>query len=190
MRDRETGTVWTHLDGDAVQGPLAGERLTIVPLPQMTWGEWKNEYPESLVLDPDTPFNDRYSAPVRSGVPGRDEAQYGDDRLPSNALVVGVEVQGDFVGFPIEEVSSEGGVVNAEVGGRPVVVLYDAWARTGIAYLRAIDDRNLVFETEVTPDTPLTFIDEATGSVWNVHGKAISGPLAGASLTFVSFADL
>ena len=34
MRDRETSTIWNHLDGKAVQGPLAGERLTIVPLPQ------------------------------------------------------------------------------------------------------------------------------------------------------------
>lgn len=124
-------------------------------------------------------------SPVRIGAPGRDEAQYGDDRLPSNALVVGVEVDGDFVGFPIEQVSSEGGVINAEVGGRPVVVLYDARAQTGIAYLRTIEGRDLAFEVEVSPDTPLTFLDTETGSVWNVHGKAISGPLAGASLTFV-----
>ena len=185
MRDRQTGTVWAHLDGDAERGPLTGERLTIVPLPQMTWGEWRNEYPESLVLDPDTLYKDRYSSPVRIGAPGRDEAQYGDDRLPSKALVVGVEVDGDFVGFPIEQVSSEEGVINAEVGGRPVVVLYDARAQTGIAYLRTIEGRDLAFEVEVSPDTPLTFLDTETGSVWNVHGKAISGPLAGASLTFV-----
>ena len=185
MLDRQTDTIWAHLDGKAMRGSMAGERLPILPLPQMTWGEWKAEYPETLVLDPDTPFKDRYTSPVRIGVPGTDEAQYGDDRLPSNALVVGVEVQGDFVGFPIDQVRSEGGVVNADVGGRPVVVLYDAQAQTGIAYLRTVDSRDLVFESEGAADASLTVTDTETGSRWDVHGKAISGPLAGASLTFV-----
>ena len=185
MRDRQTDTIWAHLDGTAVRGPMAGERLPILPLPQMTWGEWKTAYPETLVLNPDTPFKDRYTSPVRIGVPGRDEAQYGDDRLPSNALVVGAEVQGEFVGFPIDKVRAEGGIVNAEVGGKPVVVLYDAQTETGIAYLRTIDGRNLVFGRESAQDAPLKVLDTETGSLGDIHGEAISGPLAGASLTFV-----
>ena len=36
MTDRQTGSLWTHLDGKAIRGPLEGERLTILPVPQMT----------------------------------------------------------------------------------------------------------------------------------------------------------
>ena len=125
MRDRQTGTVWAHLDGKASQGPLAGGRLAFVPLPQMTWAHWRAEHPETLVLDPDTPYKDRYRT-VRIGRANQNEARWGDDRLPANSLVVGVETNDTFVGFPIDVMGSEGGVVNTEVGGVAVVVIYDA----------------------------------------------------------------
>lgn len=185
MRDRQTGTVWAHLDGTSSQGPMVGERLRMVPLPQMTWGEWKADYPDTLVLDPETPYKDRYIAPVRIGVEGSGEAIYGDDRLPSNALVVGVEAQGSFVGFPLELLEAEGGVVNTEIAGQPVVVLYNSESRTGIAYLRIVDGQTLVFKNQVSPEGQMTIADEETGSLWDIHGKAASGPLAGAALAFV-----
>ena len=63
MRDRETGTIWTHLDGKAIGGPLVGQRLKFIPSPHTTWGEWKADYPDTLVLSPDTPFASRYVHP-------------------------------------------------------------------------------------------------------------------------------
>lgn len=186
MRDRQTGTTWAHLDGKAMQGPLVGERLRILPLPQMTWGQWKAEYPETLVADPDTPFQDRYTPAVRIGVASYDESFYGDERLPSNTLVVGVEVDGYFSGFPIDAVGAEGGVVNTEVGGQPVVVLYDGETQTGIAYLRVVNGQSLEFTRDKETEGALRVVDRETGSVWNIHGRAVSGPFAGSSLTFAS----
>ena len=55
MVDRETKSVWTHLEGKALQGPMKGTRLKMVPLPQMTWSEWKRSHPGTLVLSQDTP---------------------------------------------------------------------------------------------------------------------------------------
>ena len=184
MRDRETGTIWAHLDGTASQGPLAGERLRWVPMPQMTWGQWKADHPETLVLDPDTPFQERYG-PVRIGTVGRNETSFGDDRLPSNALVVGVEANGEFVGFALDLLGLEDGVVNAEVGGEPVVVLYDAASQTGIAYSRILNGRTLIFEVAPPSDGAMRMTDRETGTLWNIHGKAVSGPLSGGAVTFV-----
>ena len=185
MRDRQTGTIWAHLDGKAAQGPLAGERLRWIPVPQMTWGQWKVAHPETLVLDPDTPFRERYGPPVRIGVAGRSEAIYGDDRLPSNALVGGVEVSGEFLGFPLDLLEAEDGVVNAEVGGEPVVVLYDAHSQTGIAYSRTLNGRTLTFVPDRRRVGPMQITDEETGTLWDIDGKAVSGPLSGAAVTFV-----
>ena len=185
MRDRQTGTIWAHLDGKAVQGPLTGERLRWIPVPQMTWGQWKIAHPETLVLDPDTPFTERYSPPVRTGLAGRGESLYGDDRLPSNSLVVGVEVNGEFLGFPLDLLEAEDGVVNAEVGGEPVVVLYDAYSQTGIAYSRTWNGRTLTFVPDRRRVGPMQITDEETGTLWNIDGKAVRGPLSGAAVTFV-----
>ena len=45
MVDRETGSIWTHIDGKAIEGPMKGVQLTMVPLPQMTWGKWQESSP-------------------------------------------------------------------------------------------------------------------------------------------------
>ena len=184
MRDRETGTIWTHLDGKAIAGPLEGKRLKMIPIPQMTWEEWKADYPDSLVLSPDTPFSDRYIRPVQIGVFNPREARYGDDRLPSNTLVVGVEVEGVFKGYPLAELELAGGVVNDTVGGKPVVVFYDSIARTGLAYLRQLDGHILEFYNVSSDGYELR--DRETDSLWDVHGRAVEGEYGDARLEFVS----
>ncbi len=183
MRDRQTGTVWAHLDGRAAQGPLAGDRLTLVPLPQMTWADWRAEHPDTLVLDPDTPYKDHYR-PVTIGRRNPREAQWGDDRLAANTLVVGVEANGAFVGFPIDVLGREGGVVNTEVGGVAVVVVYDAGSQTGIAFERTVSGRTLEFDNTPAP-SGFRLRDRETGSTWDTSGHAVDGPMVGASLSFV-----
>ncbi|MCH8990056.1 MAG: DUF3179 domain-containing protein [Chloroflexi bacterium] len=183
MKDRETGTIWTHLDGKAIAGPLEGQRLTMVPIPQTTWGRWKADYADTLVLDPDTPFQDRYVRPVQIGVYNPNEAIYGDDRLPSNTLVVGVEVEGVFKGYPLDELESAGGVVNDTLAGEPIVVIYDSAARTGVAYRRQFDGRTLEFHN--VSEDGYEFRDRETGSLWDVHGRTAEGAYGDARLEFV-----
>ena len=183
MRDRETGTIWTHLDGKAIAGPLEGQRLNMIPIPQTTWGQWKADYAETLVLSPDTPFQDRYVRPVRIGVFNPNEAVYGDDRLPSNALIVGIEVEGVFKGYPLDELESAGGVVNDSISGRPVVVLYDSDAQTGVAYLREIDGQTLEFYNVGKDGYEVR--DRQTDSLWDVHGRTVEGAYGEARLEFV-----
>ena len=182
MHDRETGSVWTHLDGKAIEGELAGARLGMIPMPQMTWAEWREAHPDTLVLSRDTPFQDRYRV-VRIGRFNRAEALFGDDRLASNDLVVGAELDGIFKGYPLEELSRAGGVVNDTLGGKPVLVVYDAVAQTGLAYSRVVDGRALEFFNPI--DAGFAIADRQTGSRWNAQGEAVSGPLKGNVLEFV-----
>ena len=63
---------------------------TMAPVPQMTWNRQRKSHSDTLVLSPDTPFQSRYRS-VRIGVFSGQETQSGDERLPANALVVGVE---------------------------------------------------------------------------------------------------
>ena len=183
MADRQTGSVWAHLDGYASQGPLAGEQLTFLPLPLMKFAKWLALYPDTLVLGPDTPYAWTYR-PVKIGQPNPGEALYGDDRLPANTLVVGVEVDSEFVGFPIELVADAGGLVNADVAQQPVVVVYNPDSKTGIAYARMVAGRALTFEADHTSGEFL-LRDTETGSRWRMDGAGVEGPLASTNLTFV-----
>ena len=51
MVDEETGTRWTAITGEAVEGDLAGERLERVPSHYSFWFAWKDFYPETEVFE-------------------------------------------------------------------------------------------------------------------------------------------
>lgn len=108
---------------------------------------------------------------------------FGDDRLASNDLVVGAELNGSFKGYPVEELSRAGGVVNDTLGRQPVLVVYDAVAQTGLAYSSIVDGRALEFFNPV--DAGFAIADRQTGSRWNAQGEAVSGTLKGNVLEFV-----
>ncbi len=183
MKDRETGSTWTHLDGKAISGPLEGQRLKMIPIPQTTWGQWKAGHEGTLILSPKTKFQDRYVRPLQIGVFNPYEAVFGDDRLPSNALIVGVEVEGSFKGYPLEELESAGGVVNDTIAGRPVVVVYDSHAQTGVAYLRDVRGQTLEFYN--AGKSGFEIRDRDTNSLWDVHGRTAEGAYGETRLKFV-----
>lgn len=156
--------------------------MTMIPVPIMTWKEWKASYPDTMVLSPDTPFHDRYR-PTRIGVFNAREAQFGDDRLAANTLVVGVEVGEEFKGYPLDELSKAGGVVNDTLASQPIVVIYDKDSQTGLAYSRVAAGQNLEFYNAATQGFELR--DRQTDSIWTRSGQAASGPLMGESLEFI-----
>ena len=171
------------MEGKAIAGPLEGQRLKMVPIPQARWGEWKSDYPDTLVLSTDTLFRDRYIMPVQIGVYNPREARYGDDRLASNTLVVGVEVEGVFKGYPLEELDMAGGVVNDTLGGKQIVVVYDPISKTGLAYLRQFNGQTLEFYNRSEDGYEVR--DRETDSLWDVHGRTVDGAYGVARLKFV-----
>ncbi len=182
MIDPETGSIWTHLEGGAIQGPLEGKRMAMVPLPQMTWGDWKRSCPDTMVLSPDTAFANRYR-PVQIARYNRREDSFGDDRLAANALVIGVEVDGRFKGYPADELQKAGGVVNDVFSDRPLLILYDSGAQPGLAYARVVNGQVLQFYNAASQGFELR--DRETQSLWELQGRAIEGSRAETSLDFV-----
>ncbi|NJN43921.1 MAG: DUF3179 domain-containing protein [Anaerolineae bacterium] len=102
MYDRQTGTLWSQLLGEAVQGELQGTKLEFLPSLQTTWADWKTQNPNTLALrkgysgayDP----YDSYYFSRQTGVIG--ETTF-DDRLYVKEFVVGVERNGDPVSLPL-----------------------------------------------------------------------------------------
>jgi hypothetical protein len=50
LYDRQTESLWSQLLGQAISGPLQGQRLTTLPLIHTTWGDWKRQNPQTRVL--------------------------------------------------------------------------------------------------------------------------------------------
>ena len=52
MRDAETSTLWSGVTGEAIAGPLAGERLRQLPAFAVFWFAWADFYPGADIFDP------------------------------------------------------------------------------------------------------------------------------------------
>jgi hypothetical protein len=53
MRDLQTGSLWSHILGEAMDGPLKGTTLKPIPSLITSWGEWKTKHPETTVMNLD-----------------------------------------------------------------------------------------------------------------------------------------
>jgi hypothetical protein len=122
MYDRETGTLWSHVDGRALKGALLGQTLQPLAAMHATWQEWKTMYPESLVLEKqgerESSYDDYNRDPSRIGIFGR---RLKDSPLPPKERILGVRYGDSATAFVLEDVRQEG-IVHAEVGGLPILL--------------------------------------------------------------------
>ena len=188
MNDRETGSIWSHLGGNALHGPMYGSTMEFIPLLQTTWATWRELHPESLVLSDDTPYQAWYSNPS-IGAPGLGpefikSIVNWDTCLPQNHLVLGVTAGGESKAYSLLDVAASGGVVNDQLAARPIVVFADAEIPFSIAFSREVSGEILDFEN-IGLDHSI-IIDEQTGFTWNLEGRAVAGTLKGQSLSFVT----
>lgn len=200
MYDRQSGTYWAQATGQAIVGPYSGEQLTFVPARILSFGDWRAEHPDGLVLSRDTGFGRAYG---ENPYVGLDSAAYPflfsgevDERLPANSRVLGIARDGDVLAFPYETVVADavGGwsVVTERVAGDPIAVFWKAGTASALdsteiaegrdvgaiaAYRPEADGRRLTFEVGRSG-----IVDRETGSVWSILGRAVSGPLEGERL--------
>ncbi|MBI2818102.1 MAG: DUF3179 domain-containing protein [Acidobacteria bacterium] len=61
MYDRKTSSLWSQLGMQAVAGPMAAASLPILPVEHTTWGDWRQRYPDTVVLSFNTGYVRDYS---------------------------------------------------------------------------------------------------------------------------------
>ena len=207
MYDRATETLWTHFDGRAVVGLLAGHELEMIPAPLMAWSDFRDAYPDGVVLDRDsTGFSRDYGRNPYVGYDDPDAAPFlfrgdVDTRAVAMQRVVGVTIEGESVAWTLEAVSGAGyTATQGEVGGTEVVVFWKPGQRTALEDDDVSDGRDVgsvgVFERMLADGTVLTFEggddgfrDLETGSTWDITGHAVAGELEGRALSRVAHLD-
>ena len=180
MYDHETHSLWSHLTGSAIQGPLSGSRLTILPATETKWGAWKTAYPATRVLPHDFPGQrDEYASYYAGGDAGILGRKRDDSRLPPKDLVIGVRVMNLPKAYALVAVVNAK-VVNDTFENLPLVLLATSDESASV-FERTLNGQTLTFEAAGS-----TVRDHETASTWDpVTGKATAGPLVGQSLTAV-----
>ena len=179
MYDRQTGTLWSQLLGEAVSGPLQRTKLEFLPAFMTTWEDWKSQHPDSIALKKGYYGNrDQYSSYYQSSSSGVIGSTNNDNRVYVKEFVIGVEVQGHAVAFPFGKLNDEP-ILNYDHGDISLLVLFNIETGTGIVYDRHVNGQKLTFE-EVDG---FVITDLETKSTWDgFTGIAIDSPLVGQQL--------
>jgi hypothetical protein len=187
MYDRQTESEWKQSLGAAIAGEYEGAELTALPAGVMPYRRFAEEHPDGVVLDApggdseasgpgdepepveydDDPYGEYFEADgfglaAHRGTGGR---EWDRDDLDPKDVVLGVEADGEALGFPHDRVATAGGAVQSTVGDRSVAVFVTP---DGI---HAFDDDGLSFEPT---DDPGRFA--ADGTTWDgATGEARDG---------------
>ena len=205
MYDRETDSLWSQFTGEAVEGPLAGARLELIPAQLVTWRAWKEQHPDTLALEK-VPYGEgdaflqqeegdedfggftgdfnpylSYYLSNRAGVHGENNV---DKRLATKELVVGIEGERGHMAYSFRHLKNTP-VVNDAFEGRDLVVALNVDTLATGVYLRKLDGRTLTFDQS---QDALLMTDRETRSTWEKStGEAVSGRLTGKQLEKVHF---
>jgi hypothetical protein len=205
MYDRQTESLWLHFEGLAIEGPLEGTQLELIPVQTLSFEQFRQEHPSGKVLSQDTGFSRPYG---QNPYDFYDTAERPflfdgevDARLEAIARVVGVEIEGEAVAYPYRTLSSEegAGVAHDRIGGQDIVVFWKAGVRSALDNPEIELGRDVGSSGVFSPrarGSALTFrtdgariVDEQTGSLWSLAGTATSGPLDGEQLSAINHLD-
>lgn len=170
MYDADTGSLWSHILGEAMQGELKGTKLEILPSELVTWSAWRRDHPDTDVLSMSrTNIGDR----------GRDFTSewYTNPASPS-PFVYGWSVGLLRYHCPLEVLAKQQ-VLNLSLGNTALLLTFDSASTDMNLFVRRVGDRELSFAAA----HPGQIRDEQTGSTWDLRtGVAMEGPLKGERL--------
>lgn len=196
MYDRQTESWWQQATGEGLVGAYAGFRLELHPMLMLPWDRAAERYPQALVLSRETghsrPYgNNPYSSYDTSEKPF---LYFGPrTRGPFTAMdrVISVVRGGESAVFGYPDLA-QAGVLQREVGGDPIVVLWQEGTASALDSRRIADGRDVGSANAFVARAGgrvLTFLvadgeirDEQTGSTWDASGTATAGELRGSSM--------
>jgi hypothetical protein len=197
MYDRQTESWWQQAIGQAIIGQLTGTTLVSRPAAILSWATFKMAHPGGRVLSRDTGYDRPYGQNPYQGYDNLNQSPFLysgppiSGKLRPMARVLIVVLGREAVAYPFDTLQKVH-VVNDTVGKTDVVAMWvpgtssplDAGTTAGgrdvgsaTVYMRVLDGRTLTFDFDGAH-----IVDKETGSVWDILGRAITGPLSGQSL--------
>ncbi len=188
MYDHQTDSLWSHLVGAAVTGPMKGEKLQ--PLQSMftKWETWRKLHPATKVLSSGraglfSSQRDPYESYYRSADTGIIPTRHSDKRIYPKEYVLGLILNDKAKAYPFSVLSLRS-VVNDNFAGVPLLIVFNEETTTGMIFRRKLDGKTLSFKrTQLEGEKRLFLVDDESGSIWEgLSGRAVQGALKGKKL--------
>lgn len=161
MLDEQTRSHWSHILGEAKQGPLKGKALEQIPSVMTDWASWKKLHPETTVAK----FT-RTSANYITGFYQRPDQ-----------FVLGLVHEGRSMAWNLGALEHTIALMD-RIGKESIVVLLSPEHWTPRAYFAKVGEQSLTFFVK---DGQIR--DKETGTRWSpINGKGLEGALSGKRL--------
>ena len=170
---RDSQSLWPQMSRRATCGANVGASLSMVPLVEMQWDRWRQLHPDTRVVSDGGGFDRPYPYGNYES-PNTDplvDMPVDTRRAPKERVLGLPNGSGGGIALPFGELAKSGdvSVVRVPAGGTQATVFWseDAQAARAFETSRSFSVRDG------------QIVDDATGSVWSVEGRAIEGSLAG-----------
>ena len=161
MRDLQTKSLWSHILGECMSGPLKGTKLQSIPSVITTWEDWKNEHPTTTIL------NLNLSA-KKFNV---------ESWKKSERFVLGIQIEGKTKAWPYRYLENHPVVIET-LAKKELLIVFKKESATAFAFELggAIKNGKIIDGVLVSDD----------GTKWDLwKAVAIDGPQKGKTLTRV-----
>lgn len=176
FEDATTKSWWRQVNGEALVGPRAGQMLEELPAEQMRLAAWLEQYPNTLIMQPDSTFQKEYD-----DLQNYDEGRGASSLTRTDSLswrdkswIVGVQLGTQARAYDWNELLARR-VLNDTLNGVALAVAVEKDSASFHVWQRD----SLTFQCDAYG---VSLTDEQTHSSWNWKGECIAGPLQGRKL--------
>ncbi|HET6994930.1 MAG TPA: DUF3179 domain-containing (seleno)protein [Chitinophagaceae bacterium] len=180
FEDETTKTWWQQATGKAIAGPLKGSALKEIPSHQLTINSWMRQYPNSMVMEPDSLYEERYfkledydRGTMQSPLVKRDYRPW-----QPKSWVVGVKNEFSAVAYDWNELVKKR-LIQDSLQDLPILLAMESDTTSFHVYDRRINGSVLQFNSSISGNC---LTDWNTNSTWNMDGLCIEGVLKGQRL--------
>ena len=193
MWDDQSESWWQQLTGEAIVGHYRGYQLKMVTSQMVSFEVFRQRYPQGKVLR--GPRGGYGYNPYVSYDSSADPFLFkgpGDGRLFATERVLATDLGGQPVAYSFEALRHDR-VVNDRVSNFDIVIFWQPGAASALDASDIDSSKDvgmaLMYDRRLPDGAILSFrrqagafLDEQTGSRWNIWGEATAGPLAGTRL--------
>ncbi len=113
LYDRSTQSLWSQIMGQAISGPLVGQKLTPLAISHTTWRAWLAEHPGTSVLSTDTGFRRNYNRDPYAGYAKSRSLYFATSRTAPSSYhpkeqVLGLQDGNSYKAYPFSELNRLG----------------------------------------------------------------------------------
>lgn len=180
--DRATGSNWSQLLNESVNGSLIGEKANLIGLFETDWKTWKTIYPNTQVLSLDTGFSRTYgTSPYGDYNTNNDRFLFPvfqrDRRLPLKQRVHAILNENKAKVYTFSNFQSNNIIKDSFFGKNYLIVGNEKFI---VSFELNNDLSNLNFQYVFNGSEIL--LNDNEGNQWNIFGEGISGPRKGQHL--------